>query len=403
MVIEVKRTVEGWDHISTLVQKAFGAAEAWELNGLLFEPERSLGAYDGGTLVGHTCVWSLDMRVPGRTTPMAGVTMVSVLPTHRRRGVASSLLRQQLVELHETGAEPLASLTASEAGIYGRYGYGPATEQLSIDVLRSRATMRPVDGIDQVALRYAEPDQNADQCAALHAAATADRPGSFLFSSVWQRRMVADAAARGGMSQLRCVVAERDGEPTGFTYYRTKLEWSDSGPNGTVHVERVHATDLVSYAALWRHVFDLDLTGTVSAGGLAVDEPVLDLLLDPWHAKPRLRHGLWVRLVDVDRALATRTYATAVDAVLEVRDEVCPWNGGRWRLSADESGATCSATTDPADLVLGVRELGSVFLGRPSLRRLGAAGLVEEQTKGALTAVSRAFTTDPLPSRDTIF
>lgn len=405
MAIAVKRTVEGWDHIGAMVGKAFGGMPEGlgELAGWLFEPERSLGAYDGTALVGHTCVWSLDMRVPGRTAPMAGVTMVGVLPTYRRRGVASSLLRQQLVELHENGAEPVASLSATEPAIYGRYGYGLASEQVDIEVPRSRARMRPIDGVDQVSLRYADPNAVRAECAAVHAAATADRPGSFLFTDTWQRRLAADPPAlRDGMSELTCVLAERDGELTGFTYYRSKLAWSDRGPDGKVQVQRVHATDLASYAALWRYLLDLDLMGTASTR-VAVDEPLLDLLVDPWAAKPKLVHGLWVRLVDVDRALAARTYATPVDVVLEVRDELCPWNARRWRLSGDDSGASCEPTSDQADLTLGVRELGSVYLGRPSLARWAATGLVEEHTPGALAATSRAFTSDPLPSRDTVF
>jgi predicted acetyltransferase len=113
--------------------------------------------------------------------------------------------------------------------------------------------------------------------------------------------------------------------------------------------------------------------------------------------------GLWVRLVDVPRALEARTYEREVDVVLGVQDEFCPWNAGTWRLSAGPSGASCEPTDRQPDLVLDVRELGGVYLGGPSLARLGAAGLVEELTQGALATTSAAFTTARLPWLDTGF
>ncbi|MFD0639374.1 sterol carrier protein domain-containing protein [Catenulispora yoronensis] len=106
---------------------------------------------------------------------------------------------------------------------------------------------------------------------------------------------------------------------------------------------------------------------------------------------------LYVRIVDVDRALAARRYAVPVDAVFEVSDPFCPWNSGRWRLRGDADGAVCERTTDPADLLLGPRELGAAYLGGYSLAALGRAGRIEELTPGALAAASRAFLSDSAP------
>jgi predicted acetyltransferase len=113
--------------------------------------------------------------------------------------------------------------------------------------------------------------------------------------------------------------------------------------------------------------------------------------------------GLWVRLVDVQRALAARTYESEVDVILGIDDEFCPWNAGAWRLLGGPAGATCERTDQEPDLVVDVRELGAVYLGRPSLARLGAAGLVDLRTPGALATTSRAFATERLPWLDTGF
>jgi predicted acetyltransferase len=108
-------------------------------------------------------------------------------------------------------------------------------------------------------------------------------------------------------------------------------------------------------------------------------------------------------VVDVGRALASRTYAVPVDVVLEVRDDFCPWNAGRWHLTGDAGGASCEPVSRTADVVVDARDLGAHFLGRPSLAALGSAGLVEERTRGALAVMSQAFRHDPVPWNDTPF
>lgn len=402
--IEIRRTVGGWDEVADLVALAFGGEFGdREHVDALHEPERSIGAYSKDELVGHTGIWSLDLRVPGRTVPVAGVTMVSVRPTHRRQGILSRLMKQQLHELHEQGLEPTASLSASEPAIYGRFGYGLTGYQASVEIPRSARALRPVAGIDEVVLRYADAAKTKELCAGLHDAALADRPGSFLWTEPWQNRLTADPeSTRHGASKLKCVLAERAGDVTGFAYFRTRQSWGEGGPDGTVEVRRVHATDLASHAALWRFLLDQDLMQRTSAE-LAPDDPVLTLLVDPRQARARLGDGIWTRVVDVDRALADRRYAFDVELVLEVRDELCPWNAGRWRLVGGPDGAECTRVTDSPDLVLDVRELGATYLGGRSFSALTAAGLVEEVTSGSAAVATRAFASDLLPWRDTMF
>jgi predicted acetyltransferase len=124
---------------------------------------------------------------------------------------------------------------------------------------------------------------------------------------------------------------------------------------------------------------------------LAADDPLLTLLVDTRAAQAQRRDGLWLRLVDVDRALGQRTYAGDVDVVLALTDELCPWNARRWRLSGGPQGATCSPTTDDADLALDVRDLGAAYVGGVSLAALAAAGLVTELTAGAVARLSMAL------------
>jgi len=337
--------------------------------------------------------------VPGGQLPTAGVTMVGVRPTHRRRGILRDLMRAQLTEVHEAG-EPLAALTASEPVIYPRFGYGLASDHQEIVVPKASRTLRPVAGIDDVRIRYVDVRESLPRCAELRNKLALERPGMFQHDERWQEYTISATVASdvASASRLRCVVAERDGELTGFAHYRTKR-----GDKQYVDVLRVHAADIASHAALWRYLLEPDLLSQTHCEMLASDDPLLDLLLDPRAPGAITRDGLWVRPVDVGRALAGRTYARDVDVVLEVVDEFLPWNAGRWHLSGGADGASCESVSRDADLTIDVRDLGAVYLGRPSLERLGRAGLVAEHTPGALAATAEAFSTSRLPFLDTGF
>lgn len=403
MTIELGRFDGDWSTLTRLVNLAFGAPwnEAQlEAERRVWESDRSIVATEGGQLVGHTNAFSLLMAVPGAQLPVAGVTMVGVLPTHRRRGILRALMQAQLTELYESGGEPVAALTASEAAIYGRFGYGLATDHLTINIPRGPSPLRPVAGTGEVSLRYADLPAAAELCTRFHNAEAAIRPGMFRHDLRWQQYATGENVTSSGedASPMRCVLAERAGELTGYTHFRTKRT-----DKAVVEVSRVHSTDLASHVALWAFLLDQDLMEETTYRRLPSDDPLLVLLNDPRSAHPTVQDGIWMRLADVPRALAARTYEREVDVVLGLRDDLCPWNAGSWQLSGGPTGAECESTDREPDVVLDVRELGGLYLGRPSLARLAAAGLVEERTPGALVATSEAFATARLPWLDTGF
>ncbi|MER5786895.1 GNAT family N-acetyltransferase [Streptomyces sp. NPDC001980] len=381
-----------WDHLV----RAFGAgpapAEERDLDRSLTECERSLAVWDGSELVGTTGAFRFRMTVPGGAVlPTAGITMVSVAATHRRRGVLTSMMRRQLDDVREWG-EPLAALTASEPAIYGRFGYGAATFQLQAEIDTSRVTLDAPAGTGDVRLRYAGPADVLDACEAVYAELVARRPGMLARQPGWERVGLLDPESeRDGASALQCVVAERDGEVTGYARFRTKLGWSPSGHDGTVSLEYLAALDPASDAALWRFLFGIDLMSTLTVRGRPVDDAWQYQVSDIRRCLTRVRDMGYVRLVDVGAALAARTYQTPVDVVLEVADAFCPWNAGRWRLTGDTKGASCERTTDAAELTLSVRELGAAYLGGVSLLSLARAGRVGELRPGALAEASVAF------------
>ncbi|WP_159667469.1 GNAT family N-acetyltransferase [Streptomyces mexicanus] len=384
-----------WDTWFDNLVRAFGGGvspEERELDRSLTEFDRSLGVWDAGVCVGTAGAFSFRMTVPGgASVPTAGVTMVSVAPTHRRRGVLTSMMRRQLEDVRSWG-EPLAALTASEPAIYGRFGYGAATSQLDAEIDTARVALSVPDGTDSVRVRWAAPADVLEACEAVYARLVPGRPGMLARQPGWERVALIDPESeREGASALQCVVAERDGEVTGFARYRTKLGWGESGHDGTVRLEDLAALDPASEAALWRFLFGIDLMTTLTVSDRPVDDAWQYLVSDIRRCRPRLRDALYVRLVDVGAALAARTYLVPVDVVVEVADDFCPWNAGRWRLSGDAKGASCERTRDAADLALSVRELGAAYLGGVPLTALAAAGRVRELRAGALAEASVAF------------
>ncbi len=401
--IGIGRFVGEWDELRGMVELAFSApwSEAQlETERRVWEPERSIVALDGKDVVGHTGAFGHLLSVPGGQVPAAGVTLVGVVSTHRRRGILRDLMRRQLTDLYEGGTEPLAVLTASEPVIYGRFGYGLASDHQQVTITRTSRELRKVAGVEDVQVRFADPQQSLARTTALHNEEALSRPGMIHHGEGFQYYVTHDnvTTALQGASPLRCVLAERDGELVGYAHYRTRRT-----DKGFVDVARVHSRDLSAHAALWQLLLDPDLLGETKYERLPSDDPLLYLLVDPRAARATTLDGLWARLADVGKALAARTYAEELDVVLGIEDDFLPWNAGSWHLAGGPQGATCEKTDRTPDLVLGVRELGTAYLGRPSLALLGAAGLVDERTEGALAATSRAFLSHRVPWLDTGF
>ena len=347
------------------------------------EPERTRVTTYEGAIVGTSGLFTLRLAVPGAVVPMAGVTAVGVDPVHRRRGLLDGMMRGLLDEVRERGDEAISALWASEAGIYGRWGFGSATRWAEVTVRSHEAQLRrpPSDRP-----RGGDPKALLPELRAVYDALPR-RPGMLeRDDQSWGEVLMDVEAHREGAGRLRGLVC--DG---GYATYAIRKHDIDGHADDIVELRELHAAGPDAAAVLWDHLLKLSLTRSVKWWSGAEDLELPHMLYDARAVTMRLDDGLYVRLVDLPRALAQRTYRAPVDVVLEVADDVCPWNAGRWRLAADATGATCEPTTAPADLALGVLELGAAYLGGTPLATLGAAGRVEEATPGALAATSHAF------------
>jgi predicted acetyltransferase len=340
------------------------------------------------------------MTVPGgEQLGTAGVTVVGVLPTHRRRGILRSMMRTQLDDIHERG-EPLAALWASEETIYGRYGYGLASLALEFGIPRIRGAFR--EGIEPVGrVRLVDREEAAERMPPVYDAVQRLTPGMYERSaSWWEFRVLADPPEfrfGGGPKQL--AVLEVDGRPQAYAIYRLNAAFGSLGPETTIVTLEVVGATPAATASIWRYLLDIDWTQTVSARLQPVDSPLFLLLARPNFSRPVISDGLWIRLVDVGAALEQRAYTAEGTLVLDVRDEFCPWNEGRWQVGPGEA----ARTTGEADLALDVSDLAGPYLGGFTFRELQRAGRVEELRQGAIARADQLFRTDVAPWCPEIF
>ncbi|HEY1919897.1 MAG TPA: GNAT family N-acetyltransferase [Streptosporangiaceae bacterium] len=380
-----------------------------------FEFDRSLAAFDGSTPVGVTSIYSLRMSLPGTVAPVAGVTYVAVLPTYRRQGILSSLMRRQLTDISE-GDEAVAALWASEPGIYGRYGYGVASWGTSFKFAKGEGVLgRQAPAVERgLRLRLADPGSSRDELGKLFDQVLPTRPGMYARDELWWDRVLGTNNESGaGGDPVRCLLAEDDDGIRGYAIYTATQRWDEASmlPDSTLHVNEMVAVDPAATAAIWRDLLSRDLAGEFTALLRPVDDPLALMLSDLRRARRTLADGLWIRLVDVPRALAQRRYSAPVDVVIKVSDEILPRNAARWRLrtepgpdgEGDGLAATCEATDSAADLSLDIAALGAAYLGGTQLGGLARAGQVTERRPGTLAAASTALSWDPPPWCPMIF
>lgn len=359
-----------------------------------------------GRPVGTAAAHSFELTLPGETlVSVSGVTAVGVLPTHRRQGVLSAMMRHQLAEFRDRG-EFLSVLLASEATIYGRFGYGPATYTRRLTVPRHRGAFAaprahglpdapatgpnggPDSGTDSGSvevLRRAECGAILEEVYDRYRRA---QPGALSRPHRWW-------ALRAGQPPIspapRYIAVHRDadGVPDGYASY--------SIDSGTLTVDETITTDDAVFTALARFVLGHDLVSQVVFKHVPPQHPLRRQLED-------FRAGevggdmdwLWVRLLDVPRALTARGWFTDGELVLDVVD---PFLGerGRYLLTVKDSKADCVPTDREPDLSLDVRDLGSVYLGGTAPSTLVRAGHIRAHHSDAATLADALFRTDGPP------
>ncbi|KQX59558.1 MULTISPECIES: GNAT family N-acetyltransferase [unclassified Streptomyces] len=335
--------------------------------------------------------------VGGGSLTADAITQVTVSPTHRRRGLLSRMMGEDLGAARERG-DALATLIAAEYPIYGRFGFGPASwaTEWSVDLRRAgldpRRSGRPEDGgridlTDAAEIRKAGPEVHR-RLAGLRAGVT------HRSTRDWEFGTGLGVQTDPWTEPYYALYRNASGEAEGYVAYGSDQKWDDAKqPVNTAKVRDLIACTPAAERALWTYVCSIDWITTVRSGFRAPDDPLPMLLPDPRAARV-VTHAdmLWVRVLDVVRVLESRTYPVADGLVLDVRDGD-GFAGGRYRLDASPDGVACSRTTESADLALDVAELGVLAFGDESAVRLSRLGRVEELTPGAAGRAELLFRT----------
>lgn len=365
--------------------------------------ERTWGAFDDTKIVATLRSFPVELTLPGGgQVPVAAVTQVTTTATHRRQGLANRLVMADLVACRERG-EPLSILIAAEWPIYGRWGYGPATESQAFAVDTRRAQVSEVASATPELVDRAEFRRAAARLydeIRLDQAGEISRPDWFwdLDLGILQLPTKPEVPAA-----FHLLTRNADGGVTGAMRYRVETSWEGMLPAATVTVDSLFSADIDAYLALWRYLFALDLVTQVQIGDRAVDELIPLLLDDPRRARAEKRHDfLWCRVLDVPAVLSARRFRVEGSVILGITD---PQGlvAGSYELTGGPDGAQCAPSTRSAEITMPVSTLGAILLGGYALRQFERAGWAHEDRTGALTTADAMFSTSASPWCNTWF
>lgn len=358
-------------------------------------------AFDDGRIVGTFGTRTFPLTVPGGDTiSMAGTTMVSVMATHRRRGLMTAMMRDHLAKAIDRGS-PVAGLWASEVPIYGRFGYGVATYATETEFHGNEVTLPA--GRQDLELRYVDAAEAARLLPPAYDTFRSTVAGMLGRSSDWwtRRALFDDDASAEGASRRRILVASDGDTVTGYVLYRQKTIWERAVPKGTVVVEEMAATDDGTRQRLWHFISKIDLCPNVKFEFVPVDDPVFLEVDDPRKMTRQTNDAVWLRILDVPTALTARTYEIDGALTLQVDDTFLD-HGGTWDLDVANGTARCDPSTREPHVRLTIDALANLYLGAPGVDTLNRTGRIAG-ADAALTALASIFATRRAPFCSTDF
>ncbi|MGC4174211.1 GNAT family N-acetyltransferase [Demequina sp.] len=363
--------------------------------------DSSLG--EPGTLVAVRSSHPYDMRVPGGgTVATSGLTWVGVHPGFRRRGLLTQMIDDHFSRALARG-EVVSTLYAAETAIYQRFGYGAGCTSFFYSGGKG-PELREVAGADdlRIDLENADVAQHAE--AVRHVLARITRPGAHAtIGDPLMRDLFLDPELwREGAEKLRIAVVHDADGPAAFAIFTRKLGWSNGSPDGEFSMWTWAAATGAAERRLLSVVLDLDLLAKVKMRNIAADDPFVLQLKDIRTAQFTVRDNLWVRLLDVPKALAARGYRADADVTVEITDKQLPDNAGVWRIAISGGEAHVTRTDAPADVQIPIQELGAAYLGGVTIAALERAGLVTGRPD-AVAALSSALAGDQLPMSNVSF
>jgi predicted acetyltransferase len=357
------------------------------------EVDRAYAVFDAGQMVATGETWTIDLTVPGGTVPVAGLTSGRVLPTYRRRGLITRLVRHRLDQAVERG-EPLACLWPSDSAIHGRFGFAPATWAAAVRVEPAHAqAIEPLDPGHRV--RLVDPAEATGSLPAVYDTVRQVTPGMVTRSPRRWRAWASYDVLHGrrqdaGSRQIACW------DDRGYVSYQVARERGHRDPNGTVLIGELLAADSEAYRGLWAWCLGLDQVSVVSAPLRPADEPLRLALPAPRRLAMSIGDGLWLRLLDVPVALSARRGGTDGAVCLDVIDDG-RYAAGRYRLQVESGHVSCTRSSALPDVAMPVATLSAAYLGGTTMTALARAGKVTEHSPGSVALLDGMLSSAPTP------
>jgi len=353
-------------------------------------PEWTLCAFEDGALATSYAAWPLTIRLDGEGASVAGVTAVGTLPIYRRRGHLRRIIATHFELLHERGEQPIAVLVASLAAIYQRYGYAVVSTQNSYRLdprFLEFASARPVPG----AFREVGDDE-LGLLVDLHRTFRSERNGYIHRGrAMWEAGVLAHPPAGGLLGK---VVYEEGGKPLGYVLYAVEpAPGTVPGPGQRLTIRDLVWLTASAYQAVWNYLSRMDLVSDIIWERVPADDPLPHLLLEPRMLNLGSRDGLLARIVDVERAFPQRRYHVEGTFTFELWDDLCPWNGGRWRLETSTGGARIGRTSDDPQLAMPISTLAMLLFGQVSATEAARMGRLDVFEHASLSAWDSAMHT----------
>lgn len=357
----------------------------------LVAPEWTTCAFVEGQLVSSLAGFPFRMRFNGAPAEVAGLTAVGTLPQYRRRGLLRQTITQSFREQRERG-QSMAILWASFGGIYHRFGYGPAS-----NVVRYEFDPRWA-GLHAGLESHGTVSMTTDRETALPTMKAIYRKHSSPRNLMLHR---AEASWSFGVCRAldkkhRTHIAtyrNADGEPTGHLVYQIENQ-DRPPPQQRLDVCDFIALDADAHIGLWQHLLAHDLVYQVRMGPISEDDPSPLLVQEASKLGRRVGEGVFLRVVDAERALGLRPYGERGRLAIEVRrDPFCDWNEGIFEIEADGDERRVKRSSGVPDLTLPPRSLASLLAGHSSASQLARAGLLDSKDDGVLVRADRMFAT----------
>ena len=380
-----------FSEFSETTARAFGIdqdAKYLSMKKSYFDFDRTLAVIHKNGIIGGCVSSPYLLNIPGGQVNVAAVADVSVLPNHRRKGILTKMMRTQLSNIYKKG-ESFAALWAEESPIYGRFGYGISSFHENW-VLNRQHNEFNTNIANKGTIEYLNPSKITESLPQIYERATLDVPGIIQRPKMYWQVIAEDfESKRNNESKMQHVTYSEGNHITGYASYRTV-------PAG-ISVHELIGMDLNSVITLWRFCLDMDLRLQAQIYRRPLDDIFPLLLKDPGRLSRAIKEGLWLRLVDVQKALTLRKYSLQTRLVIRVIDSFCQWNDQTFELQTDGKDNNCLPSNSNPDICISVSDLASVYLGTIKFSTLLKCGRIQQETDNAVHKADMMFSYKQAP------